>query len=109
MTIRWFSFTLGLLVTMTVMSLAGVWQAGVSLGIILTSPVFGVLAADLDLAHPAVSHHRRRGMPAEVWNLDPGPGGGLDHVEFLTLGQCELIAVDEDHEHGSPGSIGRDS
>ena len=43
MTIRWFSFTLGLLVTMTVMSLAGVWQAGVSLGIILTSPVLGSL------------------------------------------------------------------
>jgi len=43
MIIRWCSFTFGLSVTITVMSFAGVWQAGTIFGIILTSPVFGSL------------------------------------------------------------------
>ena len=43
MIIRWCSLTLGLSVTSTVTSLAGVWQPGTSLGIILISPVFGSL------------------------------------------------------------------
>ena len=41
MIIRWCSLTLGLSVTSTVPSLAGVWQAGTSLGCILISPVLG--------------------------------------------------------------------
>ena len=43
MIIRWCSLTFGLSVTRTVRSLAGVWQAGTSLGIILISPVLGSL------------------------------------------------------------------
>jgi hypothetical protein len=68
----------------------------------------GVLAADLDLAHPAVGHHRQRGVPAEVRDLDPGPGGGLDHVEIRAVSQRPFFAVDDDRSHGSLGSIGRD-
>ena len=66
MIIRWCSLTLGLLVTSTVRSLAGVWQPGTSLGIILISPVLAILGADLDLAHPAVGHDRERRMPAVI-------------------------------------------
>ena len=43
MIIRWCSLTLGLSVTSTVKSLAGVWQAGTSLGSILISPVLASL------------------------------------------------------------------
>ena len=65
-------FDLGLLVTRTVPSLAGVWQPGTSLGTILISPVLASFCADLDLAHPAVGDDRERGVPAVVRDIDPG-------------------------------------
>ena len=53
MIIRWCSFTFGLSVTITVPSLAGVWQPGTSLGIILISPVLA------SLAPTSISHIRQ--------------------------------------------------
>ena len=75
----------GVLVTITVPSLAGVWQPGTSLGIILIRRSWGP-GADLDLAHPAVGDHRERGVPAIIGDVDPGELGGLDGVELLALG-----------------------
>ena len=43
MIIAWCAWTSSLSVTRTVPSLAGVWQPGTILGIILISPVFGSL------------------------------------------------------------------
>ena len=53
MTMRWFSRTFWPSVTSTVPSFAGVWQAGTSLGTILTSPVLG------SLAPTSISHIRQ--------------------------------------------------
>jgi hypothetical protein len=51
---------------------AGVWQAGTSLGTIETLPVSGIARAGFDQAHAATGHDRQARMPAVVRNLDAG-------------------------------------
>ena len=62
--------TLSLLVTKTVPSLAGVWQAGTSLGTIVICAGFGIARAGFDQAHPATGHDRQARVPAIAGNVD---------------------------------------
>ena len=90
MIIRWCSLTLGLSVTSTVRSLAGRLAAGDQLGQHLDLAGLGVLGAGLDLAHPAVGHDRKRGVPAVIGDVDPDPLGHLDGVELFALGDRDI-------------------
>ncbi len=68
---------------------------------------FRVADARLDQAHPATAHHRQARVPAIMRDLDPQPGGGLDAVEPLALGDFELPAVDQYARHGRVPTVSK--
>ena len=55
------------------------------------------LAFDGDKADAAVANERKRGIPAEGWNLDTGLAGRIeDRVPFI---RAQFVAVNRQHRH----------
>ena len=86
-----------LLVTMTVPSLAGVWQPGTTLGCMADGAV-GLAFADFDQAHAAAGDDGERRVPAVVRNEHAGLLGGLDQVQ-LFVADIDRLVVDVDRSH----------
>ena len=87
-----FDWTFPLSVTITVPSLAGVWQPGTIFGNHLDLAGLRVFRPDLDLAHPAVRDDREGRMPAVVRDVVAEHLRRLDGVQRLARRQFVVPA-----------------